>query len=1557
MFNETEPKITGGLHFGNRYQALIGVSRLIDLLNGDIDSVTFEQKESDNDKFDDLKTFSKNEIHHYQVKGSYVDNELTISIFKNQRIHLSFPELILSWKELNEKFPKLRNFFHIYTTKTITPTDPLTKYVRKIDDGRIKFSENKDAVYCLNADILDEETLKDVVIEVRKNFNETQIKEFLNSLILETNQPPDPPTKFSPEIIVGPLAKNIESKIENLGLHKPPNNMQISSIYATLFHLVNRQSIPYDEITIEKLKSHLRIKQNFDSIDNSIEFDDSQYVETKNSLQILDSEVNNQTGSILAIYGKPGSGKTWLLTKWMKNFRNQHINTPPIWHYSFVSATEDKHLEIRITKQQLINNLVHLISENYNLEKQKNKFAATPETLQNYLNQIGEIAIANNIVIPVIVDGLDHILRVKERASSLSKEDETVLDFLKEVKIPKGICFVFGTQMGDHLDDLKSKYGDNAFFEITGFDEPETKEYLVKSKVPDELFTNDRLSTIYQITDGLPLLVNYLSNILLELQDFEKIKEIPLTQGNVAVYYQYLWNQIESKPFTRILAKYLGLLEFPGNADFLESLYPKKERDYEELDACLKPLLPLLRFEEDEISLFHNSFREFILENTDLTKTAKEEYSEKIYLALAKYGLIKNLRAFRYALKYAFNANKFDDIIDNVNLEFIDEAIKNINNRKDVFNNLQLAIRSANEKQDSIKILEKALLKKYTVERFDTLDLTNFDNMIFRLYPEKISSLLLYEKSLNLTLLETISTLADGLRHKLDLPYKKVVKIWNKTISKTDFGQKGLLPKDISIVDYAIILCYVDDFNHVVSWIDKNDFSFNQMYSIIKEVVSVCSFEDVINSEISGTKLEANWNVFLPYIFHYYEKFDEFKDHFKTYKVEICTKNLPEFRHFLKISEISPEEIESNFQKIDIEIPERGNINVNDLLNFEKQVSLAAYLDSADGLDYYKKLILEKRDCFFSRVLNLIFHTVLLSIKKLDNISNDDVDSLYDVLMNMMNYDQQRLFDEPGYNDHKFQKYISAIIEESIKIILLKSNISKHKELVENSRKFSMKYMFTSISRDNFLELIIKYSKEEEIRRKIIELAEAEIQTYETQDMIGSCLDTCSLFLKLEERVKAIEFFNKTIILSHSYGWRKDIFLFEILEMFDCLNEIKSDGQLSRYGFVLKYTEFLDVITDHSEVHGIPTRTIQKMLKYNSNAALKAILQYGVDSHRCPDIVSEFCRMRTDCNSILRYFLLKTIIHEADYSENNTEGLFDDKIKCISDTITSDREKAKKLLDDLRLELLRDYPETEKKFESKFNELAAELQIPQIVLKNAKETKEKADRDKPKFSDNPEELYNEYERLYGWSGWSNGRYTELLSKAFEIDSEKTNLLINAGITEKCLTHHWEVIGMIEEYSRFLKKTNQKEKLHDLTKKISLFFESLFRERSITPKHDFDWLEHFSEEDDPNNVGFTFLLEQLRSSDIEVQKRAFVSMIRCLEFKIPDILNLCVKKLIDEETDFSIKEKLAGVLDSYVTSSKDNSSLIQQSIDYLKNSKYRNLIMSGEHIESQIGENL
>ena len=1538
--------------YGYRYQSLIGILRLIDLLNDKADKVSFEKKESNNDRFDDIKVYVKNQIHHCQIKSSYVNNELKIVDFSSKHI-LDLSKLFDSWKELQKKFTDKEMFYHVYTTKSVSPNNPLKNFVKKATANKTTFCENRSDVYHLKLEILDHDHLK----KIKNSFtadaiDNADIQKFLDVLIIETDQPSNPPEIPIAMSTHGELETIIRNKISNLGLNQQPNRIPDDRVFASLLNLVDRDSTAPHEITKGDLEDYLNVVQNFGAIKNHIEFDESLYVDTTENLAQLNEQAVQNAGGILGITGKPGSGKTWLLTRWLKEFHSTNQDTPPIWYYSSISVTNDSDFETRVTRYQIIRNLVDAIKTSYYITTENNRYAANDASLKELLYKLNEIAKEKQTVIPIVVDGLDHVDRIKERAITIKRQEETVMDFLNEIDIPSHICFVFGSQEGAHLDKLKEKFGCEKFYEIHGFSESETGSYLHKLKVSIELITTENTSLIFQKTSGLPLLVSYLGQQLKTGADIEeKIKNIPMTEGNVKKYYEYLWKNLGNCVYPRIFAKYFSLLEFPIDTEFLECLKPRNQRDGEELGACIKPLIFLLREnQKNEMSIFHDSFREFILKETGFEDSLQIQYSKDIYDALLREDIILNTRTFRYALKYALKSKRFDEIISLVTLEFTDKAMINLCNRYDLRNNLLYAIRAASEKENAITLLEKSLLKRYTMERYQYLENDRFNKLIIRIHPDKLSQILLTEDQLNLPLHDTVRFLGEGLSKKIELPYNNIIKIWNNALNKTTWGKKGRLPEHISLPDYGVLLFYKNGIKTVASWVSQNPFSLEQTISIFKKIFLLSTYDDILQLRNSSDANEY-WPTLRLFAAFHYKKHDQFKIQFEEFMKSDSIPYFSEFGEFLKKSTIPPENFAHLIHRVHLSPPAHGSIVLESFHEYEQQILLNAYCKNITCLEEYETEIRQNPTVFFYKIVSLAYHVSKLSQKPDSRLTCADANKLLNSLSEFINHDTKRSFDEPGYHDRNFQPYMCRIIEKAVKIIVTQDNPNIKTKLVETVSKIATKLSYTSLTLDNTYEMILKHTNDSIFKQLLAGKISDELDMVETQIMVEQCFDKSRLYLQTRDKNMAKEFFEKGILLTFSYGYHKDLFLWEIHRISVLLGK---NNYLQRAKSCLDMTEYLDVITDGDETRSIPFEIINDTMNMHSDAGYEIALKYGVDSYEFEKSVIDFVESCSHCSVLIRYFLAKTTIVESHTNSHTSSTAFETRCKLIQECISKNHTAlAKLLLNDLRVETMRDLPEKTKSMEKKFNCLAEILGLDIIELnlnevpKNAQENYPDEIVDYSHLS--PEEAIRLFEGHYGWS-WGHSKSADrLLEIAYLKDKEKTDRLITKSLLHWCLNYDSEPQGAIHRFGKYLSITNQVEKLNAFYQRMDLFSKDLFRGYCLETKHDFQFLETHVHEDDQTRTGCKYIVKQLTSRDTEVQRRAFTSTVNCIKHGSTELLGYCIEAVMDSGTDTSLKAKLAAVIHSCAVSRKDASEQIISCAQYLCQANDRRLVTSGTGI--------
>ena len=152
------------------------------------------------------------------------------------------------------------------------------------------------------------------------------------------------------------------------------------------------------------------------------------------------------------------------------------------------------------------------------------------------------------ITIPIIIDGLDHIIRVLNDRHDPIFDNKNLLNFFMELKIPDGIIMIIGTQPDQYIEKLKTTYDIKKVVKIYGFSDDESLKYFSKYKITSNSIGPELIHDAIEKIAGNPLLHSYSVQANKELtvnkrKNFFKqfISKLPITAGDVNKYYDILW--------------------------------------------------------------------------------------------------------------------------------------------------------------------------------------------------------------------------------------------------------------------------------------------------------------------------------------------------------------------------------------------------------------------------------------------------------------------------------------------------------------------------------------------------------------------------------------------------------------------------------------------------------------------------------------------------------------------------------------------------------------------------------------------------------------------------------------------------------------------------------------------------------------------------------------------------------------------------------------------------------------------------------------------------------
>ena len=137
-----------------------------------------------------------------------------------------------------------------------------------------------------------------------------------------------------------------------------------------------------------------------------------------------------------------------------------------------------------------------------------------------------------------------------------------------------------------------------------------------------------------------------------------------------------------------------------------------------DVPSAVRAVAHLLRSEEGQVSIFHDSFRVFV--NGKLDTHTRRQITRDIHAKLkAERG---SVRWFSYTFEYALEAEDYEYVLAEVNSSFVDFALQHCRPAEDILTAIKTAARSATKTADLVALARLAPLHFRTNERLRDFD-------------------------------------------------------------------------------------------------------------------------------------------------------------------------------------------------------------------------------------------------------------------------------------------------------------------------------------------------------------------------------------------------------------------------------------------------------------------------------------------------------------------------------------------------------------------------------------------------------------------------------------------------------------------------------------------------------------------------------------------------------------------------------------------------------------------------------------------------------------------
>lgn len=670
---------------GFYYQNNVAALKIIECLffNTDITHIHLENYDKGH-HIDDIIVYRNSKIEYNQVKwtddgeNSYTLYNLLTAQTPKKSIFRQLAEGYSSVKQTNIDFS-----ITLFTTKRESSqkrpseglnhglTEVRTNIFEPLKQATVRYdllpnySAYRDAIEAIRAECaLDEDSFNDFIRKLEFNFSQ---------------EPTDQ------------IQSAIKFKFGRLGIEE--------NLFEKLLNGVVKWSITGEQITKSIVLSQLGIIDRFeDKLSHHFKVvDENFYIPNNDLLTKLKTALTDLNGGYIFIEGLPGIGKSTALTKFRET--NPEIT---LAYYCFIPDAKNDFGELRHKSNYFLKSLCISIENQFPDVDLPNKYSDKfEEKFASYIDKLGTLK--KKIIF--IIDGLDHVHR------DTSLNENSLLNQIKG-NLPDGIFFVLSSQYRAVLSSSVATQIDSEtkrHIVVAKFNQQEIKQYL-SNKGIDAI---DFLDQIERVSGRIPLYLHYISELLLKTEKryFEDVlNNLPnLIDGKINSYHEYLFQKISSDEFAKwVLAVFAYRKENSTAETIFEILkLAGLNKSITDVSDVINSFSHLLRQTNGRVySIFHNSFREFILSKTE---SLKEKFNTALVLFYEQTPYTDE--AYRNYFKHLNEIGDYQKIISSTTLDWMKSAWKNFRAVEETKSNLEIALNACVETLSLSDFIRIAFLK------------------------------------------------------------------------------------------------------------------------------------------------------------------------------------------------------------------------------------------------------------------------------------------------------------------------------------------------------------------------------------------------------------------------------------------------------------------------------------------------------------------------------------------------------------------------------------------------------------------------------------------------------------------------------------------------------------------------------------------------------------------------------------------------------------------------------------------------------------------------------
>lgn len=321
----------------------------------------------------------------------------------------------------------------------------------------------------------------------------------------------------------------------------------------------------------------------------------------------INNYINTKTGGYVLLKGSPGSGKSTTV----KMYEPTENNIEVIGKYFFKDNEDMLPTSYKTSIDVFARWLESVIYRSI--------YGSAPEVkdrhVYEWIQYLHELLIKTSNIFKrngkkglVFIDGIEEI-----ESAIYIKE---LFNLFPEV-LPDNLFIIISCQNENILPSALRSYLDNeCILKLQPLDIEDVRK-IVYSNLANEISSLEILESIVDKSEGHALYIKYLIDEALKIRDEEALKRwiesTPSINGNIKIYYNQIWGDIEKKEEELFILSTISRLREPIRIEELYLLTPEKYRL--SLDAFYNKINHFL-ISEKRVGIYHSSFADFINQRT-----------------------------------------------------------------------------------------------------------------------------------------------------------------------------------------------------------------------------------------------------------------------------------------------------------------------------------------------------------------------------------------------------------------------------------------------------------------------------------------------------------------------------------------------------------------------------------------------------------------------------------------------------------------------------------------------------------------------------------------------------------------------------------------------------------------------------------------------------------------------------------------------------------------------------------------------------------------------------